>query len=221
MSKDFVIYDMSQPIFHNCPGWPTYELTRVDFETVVGNDGFTSERLNLNTHTATHLDAPYHFFPELATIDEMPIEKFMGDAVIVNLEGIEARTAIGSEHMKKYEEKIKEEGIVLINTGWCRKRNYTKEYYNDWPFLSKEGAEWLLEKKVKGVGIDGLSMGGWYEGTGRPPHEVLLPEGVWLLEELFFPEELLQYEECFLTAVPLKITGAGGSPTRAYATIYK
>lgn len=221
MSREFLIYDMSQPIFHNCPGWPTYDLTEINMETVVGNDGFTSERLNLNSHTGTHLDAPYHFFPNEATIDEIPLEKFMGKAVIVNLEGIEACTAIGPEHMQKYEDKIKENSIVLINTGWCRKRGYTKEYYNDWPFLSKEGAEWLLDRKVKGVGIDGMSIGGWYEGTGRPPHEALLPRGVWLLEELYFPEELLKYDECYLAAVPLKLVGAGGSPTRAYAIIFK
>lgn len=219
--KNFKIYDMTQPIFHNCPGWPTYELTEVNYETTIGNDGFTSERMDLNSHTSTHLDAPFHFFADGATIDEMPIESFIGEAVIINLEGIEGRTAIGPEHMKKYEDKIKPDSIVLINTGWCRKRSLSKEYYNDWPFLSGEGAQWLLERKVKGVGIDGLSMGGWYEGTGRPCHEILLPHGIWLLEELYFPEELLKYEECILTAVPLKLKGFGGSPTRAYATIYE
>jgi kynurenine formamidase len=64
-----------------------------------------------------------------------------------------------------------------------------------------------------------MSVGGWYEGTGRPCHEVLLKGGVWLLEELFFPDELLAYKTCALTAVPLKLKGFGGSPTRAYATV--
>ena len=59
--------------------------------------------------------------------------------------------------MKKYEDKIKEDTIVLIKTGWYRKRGYTKEYYNDWPYLSKEGSEWLLDEKVKGVGSMALA----------------------------------------------------------------
>ncbi|MDR2479916.1 MAG: cyclase family protein, partial [Treponema sp.] len=91
------------------------------------------------------------------------------------------------------------------------------EYYHDWPYLSQEGAEILLAKGVKGVGIDAMSMGGWYEGTGRPCHEVLLGNGVWLVEELFFPEELMAHLACTFTAVPLKLQGFGGSPTRAFA----
>jgi kynurenine formamidase len=64
-----------------------------------------------------------------------------------------------------------------------------------------------------------MSAGGWYEGTGRPCHEALLGNGVWIVEELIFPKELLKYESCAFTAVPLKLRGFGGSPTRAYAAV--
>lgn len=213
------IYDLSQPIFHSCPGWPTYAKTRVDHETLVGIDGFTSERLDLNTHTATHLDAPFHFFADMATIDEIPLDRFVGEAVICNLDGIPPRHGITIDDLKPYEDKIKKESIVLMYTGWSPKRGYSKEYYNDWPYLTGEAATWLLEKGIKGVGIDGLSMGGWYEGTGRPCHEILLSNNIWLLEELDFPQEVLSYETVILHAVPLKIVGAGGSPCRAYAIV--
>lgn len=215
------IIDLTQPIYNACPGWPTYGETTVTHETLVGIHGYTSEIVRLNTHTATHLDAPFHFFPELATIDQLPLEKFVGTAVIVNLSGIGACHPIGVEDLLPYESKITEGSIVLLCTGWYKKRGYTKEYYNDWPYLSESGAEWLLQKGVKGVGIDGMSMGGWYEGTGRPCHEVLLSKGVWLLEELCFSDEVLSYEEVELHAVPLKLTGCGGSPCRAYAVVEK
>lgn len=213
------VFDLSQAIYSSCPGWPTYQEATVTHETVVGIHGYTSEIIKLNTHTATHLDAPFHFFADKDTIDLIPIDRFIGRAVIVNLEGVEACHPIGPEDLKPYEEKITEGSIVLLYTGWCRKRGYSKEYYNDWPYLSGEGAEWLLARGIKGVGIDGMSMGGWYEGTGRPCHEVLLSKDVWLLEELNFPEEFLKYEEAELHAVPLKLAGCGGAPCRAYAIV--
>lgn len=213
------IFDLSQPIYSSCPGWPTYQETTVTHETVVGIQGYTSEILKMNTHTATHLDAPFHFFPDKDTIDKVPIDKYIGKAIIINLTGVAPCYAIGTEDLIPYEDKIKEGSIVLFCTGWQKKRGFSKEYYNDWPYLSGEGAEWLLNKGVKGVGIDGMSMGGWYEGTGRPCHEVLLSHDVWLLEELDFPDEVLQYEEVELHAVPLKLQGCGGAPCRAYAIV--
>lgn len=213
------VFDLSQPLFNSCPGWPTYKETEITHETVVGIHGYTSEILKMNTHTGTHLDAPFHFFADMDTIDMIPLERFMGKAVIVNLTDVDACHAIDSSDLKPYEKYIVEGSIVLLCTGWHKKRGYSKEYYNDWPYLSADGAEWLLKKGVKGVGIDGMSMGGWYEGTGRPCHEILLFNNVWLLEELNFPEEVLEYSEVELHAVPLKLSGCGGSPCRAYAIV--
>ena len=213
------IFDLTQPVYSSCPGWPTYKETTVTHETFVGVEGYTSEIIRMNTHTATHLDAPFHFFPDMKTIDQIPLDKFIGKAVIVNLTGVSGCHAIGVKDLLPYEDLITEGKIVLLCTGWYKKRGFSKEYYNDWPYLSGEGAKWLLDKGVKGVGIDGMSMGGWYEGTGRPCHEILLSNEVWLLEELTFPDEVLEYKEVELHAVPLKLLGCGGSPCRAYAIV--
>ena len=213
------IFDLTQPVYSSCPGWPTYKETTVTHETVVGVEGYTSEIIRMNTHTATHLDAPFHFFPDMKTIDQIPLDKFIGKAVIVNLTGVSGCYAIGVKDLLPYEDLITEGKIVLLCTGWYKNRGFSKEYYKAWPYLSGEGAKWLLDKGVKGVGIDGMSMGGWYEGTGRPCHEILLSNEVWLLEELTFPDEVLEYKEVELHAVPLKLLGCGGSPCRAYAIV--
>ena len=220
MIKFSKIFDMSQPIFHNCPGWPTYDMTNVQYEALCPRDGFTAEKITFNSHTGTHLDAPFHFFPDGKTIDQMPIDAFQGEAIIVDVsKQIKAKDGITIEMLIPYAELIVEGSIVIINTGWSNKRSFSQEYFHDWPYLTREGAIWLRDKKIKGVGIDGMSMGGWYEGTGRPCHEVLLPEEIWLLEELFIPEELLNYKKCYLMAFPLKLQGFGGAPCRAVAMV--
>lgn len=219
MSNFEKIIDLSQPLYHNCPGWPTSALTEVNYEAIAGKDGYTVENLKISVHTGTHLDAPFHFFPDGKTIDEIPVGEFQGEAVLVNLFGIEADTGISVDHLIKYENKIQKGDIVILYTGWGQKRNITREYYYQWPYLTKEGAEWLLEKGVKGVGIDGLSIGGWGPDKGPQPHTVLLKNNIWLLEELLIDEELLKHERFYLTAFPLKLRRFGGSPTRAVAFI--
>jgi kynurenine formamidase len=213
------IIDLSQPLFHNCPGWPTYRRTEFNHETLVGNEGYTSERIDMNSHTGTHLDAPCHFFPGKTAIDEIPIERFIGKAHILNLGELKPRTGIGKAELVPWLSRSDEDDIVLLHTGWSGKRGYSAEYYHDWPYLSEEGALIFLEKKVKGIGIDGMSLGGWYEGTGRPCHEILLSHDIWLREELYFSPEILTYETCTLYAVPLRLRGFGGSPTRAFAVV--
>ena len=213
-------FDLSQPIFHNCPAWPTYQMTTVEMEAVCANNGFTAERISLNSHTATHLDAPYHFFPEGKKIDEIPVERFQGTAVLVDLRGVVAAAeGITSEHLKPYADLITKDTIVLLNTGWYAKRSYSNEYYHDWPYITADAAEWLKDRGVKGVGIDGLSIGGWYEGTGRPCHEILLANEIWALEEVYFPEVLLESNTCYLMAFPLKLQGFSGAPVRVVAAL--
>lgn len=214
------VVDLSQPVYHNCPGWPTYRMVEVRYEALCPNDGFTAERLDMNVHTATHLDVPFHFYPQGKTIEQFPVEKFQGEAVPINLFGIAADSPIGSSHFELYSDRIREGDIVLLCTGWGLKRGYNEDYYHRWPYLSGEGAEWLVSRGVKGVGIDGLSIGGWGEGKGRPAHEVLLSNEIWPLEELYLTEELLTEERWYLCAFPLKLQGFGGAPVRAVAMAF-
>lgn len=213
-------YDLSQPVYDNCPGWPTYEMTSVRNEAFHERDHFNAEQIRLNSHTGTHLDAPYHFFPDGITIDEIPVEKFQGEAVLVDLRGkIAAKEGIRPEHLKPYEDLIKEGSIVLLNTGWGAKRGFEEEYFHDWPYLTGEAAKWLREKGICGVGTDCMSMGGWYEGTGRPCHEALLSNCIWILEEINIPDELMEYKTCYLMTFPLKLKGFSGAPARAVAAV--
>ncbi|MDR2521198.1 MAG: cyclase family protein [Spirochaetaceae bacterium] len=210
-------HDMSVALYHNCPAWPERALPEFSRCAVHGVDGVMCERVVMDTHTGTHLDAPLHFFPDGISIDKMPLEAFCGRAHLVDLLGIAPRAPIGPDELRSGTRDVGQGDIVLLRTGWTRRRGYSPEYYHDWPYLSKDGALFLLKKKIKGAGIDAMSMGGWYENTGRPCHEVLLGAGVWLVEELFFPEELMRHKTCQFTAVPLKLQDFGGSPTRAFA----
>jgi len=220
MTRFKKFYDLSQPVFDHCPGWPTYEPTTVRYEACYEKDRFNAEQIRLNSHTGTHLDAPFHFYPDGTTIDQMDVSLFQGDAVIVDLRNIiQAKQGIEVSHLEPYADRIQAGSIVLFATGWGPKRSMDQVYMYDWPYLTGAAAEWLKEKGIKGVGIDAMSMGGWYDGTGRPCHEALLSGGIWILEEINIPDELTEIGSCYLMTYPLKLKGFSGAPARAVAAV--
>ena len=148
------LYDLTQAMYHNCPGWPDYPLTTVNWDYRVIHHGFNAETVCFNTHTGTHIDVPYHFFNEGKKLDE-------------------------------------------------------------YPYLGGPAAEMLAKAKVKAVGIDALSLGGWGgPEKGRPCHVALLPHDIFIIEELRIPEALLDNRRRYLTAFPLPLSGCGGAPAR-------
>ena len=210
------ILDLSQPIFHNCPAWPTYIPTVVTYEAQHITHGYLAERIDFNTHTGTHLDAPLHFFSGKPSVDQIDLFSFQGKGVVINLKEMNSRS-IGAEQLEPFKAALQPGDIAILYTGWGEKRAMTKEYMYEWPYITGEGAQWLVDRGVKTICIDGMSAGGWPEGTGLPPHEVLLSNGVVIIEELYMDDALLEEEEWYICAFPLKLQGCGGAPCRVVA----
>lgn len=216
------IYDLSQPLYHNCPGWPDYAMTTISADFRIGLNGFNSETLSMNTHTGTHLDVPYHFFENGQTVDQVPLESFMGPGVFCDLRHKKPDTPITVEDLAPYLPLIEKGDIVILNTGFGPKRAMTDEYLHKWPYLSGPAAEALVKAGAKGVGIDGLSIGGWGSAEkGRPCHEVLLSAGVFAIEEVLIPDALMDAvkdgKKRLVSCFPLLLQGCSGSPVRMVA----
>jgi kynurenine formamidase len=218
MKKHVKLYDLSQPIYHNCPGWPEYAPTVVSRDYYITRNGFNAETVTLNTHTGTHIDVPYHFLQDGRTVDDLPLDAFAGEAVFLDFRHKAADTPIDGSDLTPFANKIEEGDIVILNTGWGKKRASSREYLYEWPYLSGSGAEILLKKKVKGVGIDTLSLGGWGSpDKGRPCHEILLGAGLFIVEELAIPDDLMDDRRLWFSAFPILLSGCGGAPARAVA----
>lgn len=67
-ARDPMIYDLSQPVFHDAPQWATYPSITVTLEHRIATDGFNAEHAKLTTHLGTHIDTPFHFFPGAETV---------------------------------------------------------------------------------------------------------------------------------------------------------
>ncbi len=216
--------DLTQPLFHGCPGWPTHDYTNIGFAMRHATHGCIEEWLSVNVHTATHIDAPYHFLVDGGKVDEIDKARFSGRAAIFDLRnakdwlGIDpVERSITAADLENCGVDLKDGDIVLLHTGWGETRNDPATYVYNWPYISEDGAQWLVDHNVKTVLTDGISVGGWPEGTGAPPHRVLLGANVLVVEEVYMDPALYEEEEWFVVVLPLLLKGAGGAPTRVIA----
>jgi kynurenine formamidase len=136
--------------------------------------------------------APRHFFDDGATIDDIPLENYVGIATVLDLRNKAPGSAIERADVERYADRIAPEGIVLLNTGGGHRRGNTKTFLMEYVYLSGEAAQYLVDRGVKGVGIDAVSMGGYNDPkTSGPPHRILLGCGKFIVEELYFPDEVM------------------------------
>lgn len=206
-------FDLSQPLFDGCPNCHVHPPVRLPRTADHPTDGWRMEEFHMASHTGTHLDAPLHKMAGGASIDSYPLETFCGEQVIVDLTHLEAGHPIGPADLEAAGGCSGK--ILLLNTGWGHKRAKTEEWIHRSPWLSPAGAEWVVEKDVRAVGIDHFSIGGTGEENALT-HEILLGNGVWVIEELCFREGWREFAEgASFLALPLLVPGFSGSPCRA------
>lgn len=231
--------DLSHPLTSSTqiyPGDPSYTLKLHSTHA----DGCCVHRLALGTHTGTHIDAPYHFLTDGATIDALPISACVGPALIVDLsaEELKPREAIAWARLAPHFAavvgvKAATPRIVLINTGWARAHYQTPTYLAH-PYLLPEVASELLARGVQLVGTDTLNPDETPVHADESPvpgagahgfafHEIFLGGGAIIAENLTNIEELIEAQgdgrRWIVNLVPLRLVGADGSPVRAFAHV--
>jgi arylformamidase len=181
----------------------------------------------MSEHTGTHIDAPSHFMPPGAVgsydINELPLERFMGPAVKLTFGPYEPTNAtVTANQIQAWEHDnlpIESGDIVLFDFRWGHRWAIGEAghaFLDGWPGLSRDAAEYLASRKVKMVGTDCISLDPGDGGGGAlAAHYTLLPQGILILENACNLERLNVVS--FVMALPLKLSGATGSPVRAAA----
>jgi kynurenine formamidase len=206
------IIDLTAEIYDNALTMPMDPKCSVSEHCNLDTLGYNLARITLSTHQGTHLDAPFHFFDEGETVDKISLYKCIVRAIKVDLTYKKPKENISIEDVLKYEPFVDRGISLLFYTGWD-KLYPKKEFFSDFPYVSKELAQWLAEKKVGLIGLDFPcpNITDW-----KIIHEILLGNSVLIVEGLVNMEELGEGEFTFF-ALPLKIRGRDGSPVRAIA----
>jgi arylformamidase len=202
------IYDVSLPIAAGgliYPGNPPIEITAQ--QALARGDGANVSALAFGSHTATHVDAAKHFFDAGQTVDQIPLARLIGRAVVVEVAADVA--AVTAEHLAG--SALADHTRVLIKT---RNSSYNREreFRRDYTYLAPDAAEYLVERGVELVGVDYLSIEQFRSGHHRT-HRALLERAVVIVEGLALAE--VPAGEYQLICLPLLITGLDGAPARA------
>jgi len=205
------LLDLSQPLFHDAPNCPVHPPVVFKRTLDHAESGWRMEEIAMATHTGSHLDAPLHRIAGGASIDQLPLESFAGPALIADLRGMAPGAAITPAILAGKLSGSLEGKIILLATGWGDRRARNDEWLYQSPWVNPEGAQWLVEQKIRGIGIDHYSIGGMGEENAET-HRILLGAGLWILEELHFPPEAFALPlPVKFWALPLNWPGCSGA----------
>ena len=143
----------------------------------IKKDGFNLSEISMGLHSGTHVDAPLHYLPGGKSIDQIPLSTLTGKAIVCDLTDV--KDAIGPKDLENFE--IEPGDIVYFKTrnSLLAGKKFSRKYVH----LNIEGAEYLIEKKAKAVGIDYLSIEK-YDSIDAPVHKKLLGRGIPIIEGL-------------------------------------
>ncbi len=196
------------------PGDPGVELEILDVACEPTDDAgrsMNNSRLRIGLHNGTHVDAPFHFFSDRATIDQVELADCCGPALVLDLSQTQRPGWIDAADLAKFAGPMATQRIPLLFTGWDRQWKQPN-YFDAHPVLTRAAARTLVEWKVKAVGVD-------FPSVDRDPFEAhleLLGNDVLIVENLTRLDQLLGEEFDFFAA-PLPILGRDASPVRAFA----
>lgn len=172
---------------------------------------FVIGMIELCSNTGTYVDSPFHRYPDGADLGALELDR-LADVAAVTIDpgaerAIDRRCFEGRDVAGK---------AVLIRTGWDRHWR-TDAYFSGHPFLTADAARYLADHGALVVGIDSFNIDD-VSGGERPVHSTLLRAGIPICEHLT-NLAALPADGYRFTAVPVKVTGMGTFPVRAYATL--
>ena len=205
------LIDLSQPLFDGAPNCPAHRPVSFRCTDDHSRNGWRMEEIAMATHTGSHVDAPLHKIAAGKSVDQLPLETWVGPARIADLRGTARDTGLTAAMLAQALRNLVAGDIVLLATGWGDRRAKTEEWLQHSPYLHPEGARWLVDRGVRGVGIDHFSIGGT-SAHNEETHSVLLGRGVWIVEELRFPAEVFALPQPVkFWALPMNWPGCSGA----------
>jgi arylformamidase len=198
------IFDVSVPIRTRMPIWPGEAGVALrTVKSIAGGDPANVSAVDLGAHTGTHTDAPRHFLEDGATAEALALEPMIGDARVVDATAV--RKTVDADAVAALDLPAGTERVLLKTRNealWDR-----DEFSDDFVALDESGGRALVDLGVRLIGIDYLSIG------DPGAHRALLGAGVAVLEGLVLGA--VEPGPYRLVALPLKLVGSDGAPTRA------
>jgi kynurenine formamidase len=233
------IVDLSHDYSEQTVFWPTaegFKLDKVADGMTEGGYYYAANNFSGAEHGGTHIDAPVHFAKGHRTVDQIPLDQLIGDAIVVD---VSAKCAsqpdyrVATEDFTAWEREhgqIPDGAIVLLRTGYSQYWPDAARYLGTaergaaavarlhFPGLHQDAARWLAEsRRIKAVGLDTASID-YGQSTLFESHRILYERDIPAFENLTALDRL-PATGATVVALPMKIRGGSGAPLRAIAVI--
>ena len=198
------IIDISMALDAQTPEWPgdvpfNFRLSVTQEQSGSVNIG----ELSTSTHMGTHIDAPFHYDENGLKVDELPLDIYLTKAQVVDVAEIQN---VSVENLPEIEEGV--EAVLLHTAAWQDRTTFPAS----WPEFDTSIAEWMAGKGIRLLGVDVPSVDP-QTSKDLPMHQAMNRNGRFILEGIVLKDVPAGVYQ--LAALPLKITGADGSPVRA------
>jgi arylformamidase len=208
------IVDLSLSLSAETDTYPGDPQPQIEMLSTIERDGANVTCVVLSTHAGTHVDVPYHFLELGESVDELALDSFCGSALTYDVTNKVSGSGICPDDLDP-SITVKRGEIALFYTqssdpatNVSTKRSCT--------YLDTTLADWLVEKRVKAVGIDSMSVDS-IDTLENEVHKKLLQNDIVIFENLSNNLRLLVGKHAFFFGMPLKLVRADASPVRAFA----
>jgi len=215
-----VLIDLSHPVTDGMPVWPGDPAVRLRPAARIATEGYNLLAVELGSQTGTHVDAPFHVADDLPRLDELPLDRFVGPAVVADLRHLAPHTAIEPADLDPVRSRLRPGTVLLLCTGWSR--HWGTPQYARHPWLSPAAAVLVLNAGVRTVGIDAPSVDA--DGSRHLPTHLLLAQRHAVIAENLTRLDALCARDTVpgmitVWLLPLALAGADGAPVRAVAAV--
>jgi arylformamidase len=188
------------------PGDPPVTMQRTS--SIASGDSSNVTQITMSCHTGTHVDAPDHFLNNGKTVESLSLDLLMGRVYVLHLPNVNLITA---SVLMDADIPPRTRRLLFKTRNSDYWANGNKEFQTDFVGLSVDAAELLVDRNVRLVGVDYLSVAPFK--MGKPVHTILLDAGVVVIEGLDLSK--VSQGRYTLHCLPLKLGGAEGAPARA------
>lgn len=209
------VIDLTHPITPDMPVYPGTEKPVFTQANSYEKDGFKETKISMFTHTGTHMDPPAHLYAGRTTLDQFPIDQFIGRALVIDVRHLKESEKITLKEIEKYASLPEKADFLLFNLGWDKKWG-TDAYFGDYPCVDDEVLSYIMNGNFKGIGFDVIGL--------DPISDVNLIRHNRLFKEkdIVNIENLKNLDLCGnnlfnFSCFPLNIADSDGSPIRAVA----
>ncbi len=187
------------------PGDPPFSIERV--REMDKGDTVNLSKITMGAHSGTHVDAPVHFIKGAEGVDQLLFDSLIGLARIIEIADTDT---IREKELAVHRIK-KGERILLRTRNSIKKILYRDAFTEDFVYLEKDAAEFLVSRGIKTLGVDYLSVGG-YKKNGPDVHRLLLGAGILIIEGLDLTDALPGSYD--MICLPMKILDSDGATAR-------